>query len=92
MGGKHPRLADSLVRAAVDQLRRTVGGQQDQLFTGEPCLNQRRIEVRGGGPGGDYHRHRLPAGLRRAERQVAEAAFVEMGMMDKGAVFRRRRG
>lgn len=23
---------------------------------------------------------------------VAEAAFVEMGMMDKGAVFRRRRG
>lgn len=28
----------------------------------------------------------------KAERQVAEAAFVEMGMMDKGAVFRRRRG
>ena len=27
-----------------------------------------------------------------AERQVAEAAFVEMGMMDKGAVFRRRQG
>jgi hypothetical protein len=37
MGGKHPRLADSLIRAAVDQLRRTVGGQQDQLFTGEPA-------------------------------------------------------
>ena len=92
MGGKHSGLADRLVRAAVDQLRWTVGGQQDQLFAGEARLNQRRIEVCGGGPGGDYHRYRLPAGLRQAERQVAEAAFVEMGMMDKGAVFRRRQG
>jgi hypothetical protein len=51
MGGKHPRLANRLIRAAVDQLRWTVGGQQDQLFTGEARLNQRRIEVSGGGPG-----------------------------------------
>ena len=92
MGGEHPRLTNRLIGAAVDQLRRTVGGQENQLFPGETRLNQRRIEVRGGGPGGHNDRHRLATGFRQTERQVAEAAFVKMGMMDKGAVFRRRQG
>jgi hypothetical protein len=38
---KHARLADRLIRAAVNQLRRTVGGQQISFFTGQPGFNQR---------------------------------------------------
>ena len=39
MRSKHARLADSLVRTAVNQLRGTIGGEKYQLFTGQPRLN-----------------------------------------------------
>ena len=92
MRSKHSRLADGLIGAAVDKLRRAVGGQQDQFFTRQARFNQRRIEIRSCGSGGHNHRHRLAAGLRQSQRQVAKTTFVKMSMMNKSAVFRRRQG
>ncbi len=92
MRGKHARLADRLIGPAVDKLRRTIGGKQDQLFTGQPGLNQRRIEVRHRRSGGDNYRDRLLAGLRQPERQMSQPALVEMGMVNKRFILRSRQG
>ena len=92
MRSKHSRLANRLIRAAVNQLRRTVGGEENNFFTGQPGFNQRRIKVRHRGTGGDDNGHRLAAHFRQAQRQMTKAAFIKMGMMNKGAVFRRRKG
>ncbi len=92
MRGKHARLADRLIGPAVDKLRRTIGGKQDQLFTGQPGLNQRRIEVRHRRSGGDNYRDRLLAGFRQPERQMSQPALVEMGMVNKRFILRSRQG
>ena len=87
MGGKNPRLANGLIGAAVDQLRRTIRRQQHQFFTGQTGFDQRRIEVSHRRAGGHNHRYRLMAGFCQPQRQMAETALIKMGVMNKGAVF-----
>ena len=81
-------MTDRLIGAAVDQLRRPIGGEKHQPLTGQAGFDQRGIKVRRRGAGRDDHRHRLTRRLRQPKRQMAEPALIKMGMTDKRSVGR----
>ena len=70
-------LVDRLPGADAAQLRRPVGGEDDQRNGRLVGLADRRVVVGGRGAGGAEHRDRRPRRLRRAEREEGRRALVD---------------
>ncbi len=72
------QLVDRLPGAVLAQLRRAVGGEQEQRHPRLVRLDGGRQELGGGRPGGAGDGHRESRGLGQAEREEARAALVDV--------------
>ena len=73
---KRWRLVDGLRRADVVELGRPVGRAHEQRHAGQVGLDDRRVQLDGGGAAGGEHDDGLARGGRQAEGQEAAAALV----------------
>ena len=84
------QLVDRLPGADLAQLRRPVGGEDDQRHPRLVGLDHGGQQVGGSGPGGARDDDRSPRGLRRAEREESGAALVDVRPAAQALVARER--
>ena len=83
-------LVDRLARPGLAQLRRSVGGEDDQRDARLAGLVHGRRQLGGGRSGGAGDRHRAAARLGEAEREEAGAALVDVGVTAEPLLARER--
>jgi hypothetical protein len=92
------RLVDGLPRAPLAQLRRSIGGEQQQRDARVVGLDDRGEEVRRRGARGAHQGHRRPLRLGEPQGEEARRAFVDVGpaaqrrLVGRGHGERRRAG
>ena len=79
MASEKPILINGLIGAALEQFRRTIGGDDDQGDTAHRRLDDRRVIIGAGGAGGTDQYGGPAGGLGPAQCDISRSPLVKMG-------------